>query len=173
MTSIELCPLGPLEATRISNATRFNGDGHTPLSALSKSQALLNIKDQHTLGHPVFVLDPKLQQSRKLPKENDRLNLFVCVATSQFHAGDVSLVMSYYTGLISSQFHLVFDDTFYTITSIYQGLELPNWNHLCRTSSEFAPATDFLTATDWQASVPADAPHNTDVLRFGVCALFP
>ena len=149
MTSIELWHMCLLEATRISNATRLNGDGHAPFCIFSKSKALLNIKDEHTFGCPIFFLEPKLEQKQKIPKWNPRAKLLIHVGKCPFNAGNVSLVMNCCTCLIYLQFRLIFDDTFSTIWSIRPALNPLNWNHLCRTSSEFEPATDFVEATNW------------------------
>jgi hypothetical protein len=68
--------------------------------------------DLHVLGCPVYVLDPKLQQSQKLPRWQPRSRQGICMGLSTQHASEVPLVLNCKTGSITTQFHVVFDDLF-------------------------------------------------------------
>jgi Integrase core domain. len=76
------------------------------------------LRDLHVWGCPVYVLDPTLQQGKKLPRWQPRSRRGVFVGYSRFHSSDVPLVLNLQTGSISPQFHVVFDDSFSTVPSI-------------------------------------------------------
>ena len=90
------------------------------------------------------------------------------VGKSPFHAGNVSLIMNTSTGLISPQFHVVFDDNFTTLSSIRKGTEPPNWNHLRRHSFEYSATSDFLKTSQWSQEPDPEAPLAPNLLGFGV-----
>ena len=55
---------------------------------------------------------------------------------SPAHAGSVALVLNPKTGLVSPQFHVVFDDDFSTVPSLRSGSVPDNWHQLVRNSRE-------------------------------------
>ena len=83
--------------------------------------------DLHCWGCPVYVLNPKLQQGRKLPKWEPRSRRGVFMGLSRVHSSDVPLVLNIRTGHISPQFHVVFDDMFSTVTSLDKEEEPPTF----------------------------------------------
>ena len=91
----------------------------SPMELLS-SMAFRNhhhLQRAHVFGCPVFVLDPKLQDSKKIPKWSMRSKRGIYLGVSPFHASTVHLVLNPSTGSITPQYHLVFDDTFSTVFS--------------------------------------------------------
>ena len=87
--------------------------------------------DLHCWGCPVYVLDPVLQQGRKLPKWQPRSRRGVFLGFSRFHSSDVPLVLNLKTGYISPQYHIVFDDTFSSVVSHSVDEEPPEfWNSI-------------------------------------------
>lgn len=134
MISIELWPLALLDATRVSNILHFTLDGRSPMAHFSKSDAIFSLSDEHTFGCPVYVLDSTLQNSQKIPKWDPRVRIGINVGKSPFHAGSVNLIMNPRMGLISPQYHCVFDDSFTTLPAIRSGTCPPNWNDLARHS---------------------------------------
>ena len=74
-----------------------------------------NLKHFHPFGCLVYVLQAPLQTRSPFPKwgERSRIGIFLC--HSPHHASSVPLVLSTQTGLISPQFHCVFDDDFDTV----------------------------------------------------------
>ena len=90
--------------------------GPTPLELLTKSNAdHRDLLCLHVWGCLAIVLDPKLQNNQKLPKWNRR----ACVGQFLGYLGEhLSLVVNVwhlYTGHVSPQFHVVFDDLFETV----------------------------------------------------------
>ena len=74
-----------------------------------------NLKHFHPFGCLVYVLQAPLQTRSPFPKwgECSRIGIFLC--HSPHHASSVPLVLSTQTGLVSPQFHCVFDDDFDTV----------------------------------------------------------
>ena len=89
------------------------------------------LKNIHVWGCPVYVLDPTLQQGKKLPCWEPRSRQGVFVGYSPFHSSDVPLALNLQTGSISPQYHIVFDDSFSTVQSLSVSEELPTfWNEI-------------------------------------------
>ena len=89
------------------------------------------LKNIHVWGCPVYVLDPKLQQGKKLPRWEPRSRQGVFVGYSPVHSSDVPLVLNLQSGSISPQYHVVFDDSFSTVQSLSPSEEPPTfWNEI-------------------------------------------
>jgi Reverse transcriptase (RNA-dependent DNA polymerase). len=71
----------------------------------------------HPFGCPVLVLKTALQNGQSLPKFDPRCRMGVYLGHSSEHVSNVALVLNPKTGIISNQYHLVFDDKFETILS--------------------------------------------------------
>jgi hypothetical protein len=71
----------------------------------------------HVFGCPVYVLDPRLQDSKKIPKCSMRSRRGIYLGVSKHHSSTVHLILNPDTGIISPQYHCIFDDTFSTIMS--------------------------------------------------------
>jgi hypothetical protein len=74
--------------------------------------------DLHVWGCPLYVLNPKIQQGKKLPRWEPRSKRGMFLGLSQQHASEVTLVLNLGTGSITTQFYVVFDDLFTTVPSI-------------------------------------------------------
>ena len=59
-----------------------------------------------------------------------------------FHAGSVALVWSPTTGRVISQYHVVFDDDFTTVSYIEAGTIPPNWEDLSKYLSDTDTSKD-------------------------------
>ncbi len=64
----------------------------------------------------------------------------------------MALILNLSTGHVSPQYHVVFDDTFSTVSSI--GLVPSDWLTLCSTSREPASDENFELSPDWTATSP-------------------
>ena len=94
------------------------------------------LTDQHPWGCPVYVLESKLQgNSKGIPKWEPRSRLGVYLGHSPLHAGSVALVLNPGTGHVSPQYHLVFDDEFFTVCHLRAGTVPQNWRELVESSS--------------------------------------
>jgi hypothetical protein len=69
----------------------------------------------------MYVLDASLQDGKKIPKWNPQAHLGLFLGFSDLHSSLVPLVLNVDTGLISPQFHVIFDNKFETVTSLAIG----------------------------------------------------
>ena len=70
----------------------------------------------HVWGCPAFVLEPKLQKPGvKIPKWAPRFRCGVNLGFSRLHSTLVGLILNPLSGVISPQFHIVYDDLFSTV----------------------------------------------------------
>ena len=98
---------------------------------------LFRSKEEHTLFCPVYCLDAKLQGGvAGIPKWEPRSRLGIFVGHSPDHASDVALVLNPRTGLVSPQYHVVFDDSFSTISHLSTDDAPPNWHYLVENCCE-------------------------------------
>ncbi len=69
----------------------------------------------HVWGCPVFVLDPKLQDGKKIPKWYCQARQGQFLDFSDKHSLLVATVRHLTTGLVNPHFHVVFDDHFHNV----------------------------------------------------------
>jgi hypothetical protein len=82
--------------------------------------------DLHVWGCPVYVLDPQMQQGRKLPRWQPISRRGVNLGLSLQHSSEVPLVFNLQTGSIDTQYHVVFYDQFTTVSSIEREVDPPS-----------------------------------------------
>ncbi|MEY3108605.1 MAG: hypothetical protein RL730_956, partial [Actinomycetota bacterium] len=135
---------------RLNNLT-INQQGSTPEMSFSGVQAIhVQANNYHPFGCPCYVLDSRAQvDSKNLPKWEPRARLAIYVGHSPAHAGSVALVLNPKTGLVSPQFHVVFDDNFSTVPHMRQGTIPSNWEQLVRNSTEMASDRDYDLTRTW------------------------
>ena len=145
-----LWPLALLTAAENHNLWHVKEDEETPMMKLLDITEFLDIKQEHTFGCLVFALDHRLQSSSvSPPKWDPRSRLGVYVGRSPFHAGSVALVLNPRSGLVSPQYHLVFDDEFSTVPYLSSTDIPPQWIALVKHSSERTPTGDYTLAETW------------------------
>ena len=90
-----------------------------PIEILSHSKFdnYLHLQRAHVWGCPVYVLDPALQDGKKLPKWKVRSRRGQFMGFSPSHSNRVANILNVVTGFVSPQFHLVFDDLFSTVAT--------------------------------------------------------
>ena len=66
-------------------------------------------------GCPVYVLDPKLQDGKKLPKGDPQTRQRQYLCKPSAHASSVGLIRNLRAGYVSPQFHIVYDNLFQTV----------------------------------------------------------
>jgi hypothetical protein len=104
------------------------GAGIAPLELLTRTiRPRHYLQHMHVWGCPVYVLDPTLQDGRKIPRWKPRSRRSIFVGISPIHAHTVPLVMSCSTLAITPQFHVIFDDWFTTTTSQDESDDAPEW----------------------------------------------
>ena len=110
-----LWPQAIKHVVNVCNALPRPGKTESPLSKFAGTSVQPNLKHFHPFGCPVYVLQAPLQTRNPFPKwgERSRIGIFLC--HSPHHASSVPLILSTQTGLVSPQFHCVFDDNFDTV----------------------------------------------------------
>ena len=75
------------------------------------------LKQLRVFGCPCYVLDPRIQDGKKIPKWEPRACAEQFLGFSKEHSSEVGLVQKLRTGQIMAQFHVVFDEMFHTVTT--------------------------------------------------------
>ena len=121
-SDVTLWPLAVDYAVYIHNHLP-NASGHAPIELLSGTK-----QDSHYLsscrvwGCPAYVLDPSLQDGKKLPKWQPRARRGRFLGFSTKHASNVGLILNTNTGHILPQVHVVYDDQFQTVCSNHDAM---------------------------------------------------
>jgi hypothetical protein len=98
------------------NYTPTNEHDTCPMSRFSNTSSLPSIHNQHHFGCPTYVLQKELQDGKKIGKWTDRTRVGINLGYSSKHALNVSLILNLQTGLVSPQYHCIYDDLFETTT---------------------------------------------------------
>jgi len=88
------------------------------LFASSKFTSYEHLHRMHVFGCPTYVLDPKLQDGKKLPKWSPRSRRGQYLGPSPNHSTTIGRILNLRTGHVSPQFHCVYDDQFSTVSSV-------------------------------------------------------
>ncbi len=141
-TSDDLWPMAMGHASNLNNLIPNINEGLSPEEKFARSfkrtDRLINIP---VWGCPTYVLQPTLQDGKKLPKWQPRSRRAQFVGWSPLHASNVALVRNLTTGSISPQFHVVFDNWFETISVPDELEEPPVWDVIL-TRSRFEANVD-------------------------------
>ena len=92
--------------------------GYAPIEMMSGTkQDNYCLSSCRVWGCPAYVLDPTLQDGKKLPKWQPRARRGRFLGFSTRHASNVGLILNTNTGHISPQVHVVYDDQYQTVYS--------------------------------------------------------
>jgi hypothetical protein len=138
---------------RLNNLVH-RADGRTPYKTLASLDAApINTSNFHIFGCPCYVLDHRLQSGTgKIPKWGHRARMGIYVGRSPSHASNVALILNPRTGLVSPQFHVVYDNDFTTVPYLRTAAVPLHWAELVCISSTIALYTEREVGT-WQ-SIP-------------------
>jgi hypothetical protein len=110
------------------NNTPHKDSGVSPMELLSQTHlGCEQISRARVWGCPAYVLDPKLQDGKKIPKWRPRSRGGQFLGFSQEHSSTVALVLNFKTGSFSPQFHVVFDEKFETVYAAGDTTISPVW----------------------------------------------
>ena len=175
-----LWPFSWKDFVRRYNDLHLDKAGLSPLQKHSQMYEPFRIRDYHTFGCTVYVLEGKLQSvGSKVPKWNPRARLGVYLGRSPCHAGSVSLVLNPRILHVSSQFHVVFDNEFTKVPFLRSGDVPPRWTQLVQFCTESSTDEAYDLATQWlhdTDSYPSGGPSNEEgpgVLQSDTLAVAP
>mmetsp|Transcript_41992 Transcript_41992/g.101184 ORF Transcript_41992/g.101184 Transcript_41992/m.101184 type:complete len:1373 (+) Transcript_41992:2978-7096(+) len=86
----------------------------SPISKMAQVEVEPNLSHFHPFGAPVYVLEESLQAKHSHNKWTDRARVGIFLCHSPNHAANVPLILNTKTGLVSPQFHCIYDDAFDT-----------------------------------------------------------
>eukprot|EP00804_Cyclotella_cryptica_P016249 CCRYP_005730-RC/>CCRYP_005730-RC protein AED:0.47 eAED:0.42 QI:0/-1/0/1/-1/0/1/0/200 len=166
---IDLWPLAMDYAVWVYNRLPQHGAGLSPEELFSGIKfPRSGLPRAHVFGSPVYVLDPRLQDGKKIPKWDSRARQGIFVGFSTRHSSLVPLILNPRTQHISPQYHVIFDDAFTTVPSLTSADERDlRFEKLFQTarecyidSSDISPSTDLLD-DHWLS--PSDLAHRQSI----------
>ena len=101
-----------------------------------------HLQRSHVWGCPAYVLDPKLQDGKKLPKWQARARRGQYLGVSPDHSSTIGRILNLRSGFISPQYHVIYDDLFSTVPNAESGgtlepaLDGSFWRNLIETGYE-------------------------------------
>jgi hypothetical protein len=97
-----------------------------------------HISRLHTLGCPVYVLHPRLQDGQKVPKWQPRSQRGQFMGYSIEHSSSIGLILNINTGNISPKYHVVHNDYVTTFHSVYstKTSDAASWQAILQTGVE-------------------------------------
>ena len=112
----------------------------------------------------MYVLDAPLQGAGFIPKWDERVRVSAYFGRSQTHAGNVSLILNLFTGRVSLQFYVVFNEKISTVPSLKNGSIPTSWKFICENNRELATYEYFNLADLWSKS-ERESGIEFDILR--------
>lgn len=121
------------------------------------STKLLNhdvLQRSHVWGCPCYVLEPKLQDGRSLPKWAPRSRRGQYLGISPQHSSTVGRILNHRTGAVTPQYHVVYDDMYTTVPNAQDmtPFNAEVWNNLIQFGLERSIDDDNFSpplAPDW------------------------
>jgi Integrase core domain. len=115
--SLDLWPMAMDYAVWIWNNLPMD-DGLSPEEKFSgqKFPNYDHLRRAHVFGCPCYVLNPKLVAGQKIPKWDPRSRQGKFVGYSKQHSTTAGLILNPRTGYISTQFHVLYDDEFSSVS---------------------------------------------------------
>ena len=142
------------------NHWHLDANGKSPLQKFSNVYHTQDIKQWHTFGCPVFVLEDKAANG-VIPKWGLRSRVGIYLGHSPCHAGSVALVLNPKTLHISPQYHVVFDDQFTTVPFMKNEEIPPDWEELATHNTESVTDKKIDIANTWAAALTPDMIEDT------------
>ena len=171
---LALCPCAMRHAVHVYNTAPVL-DGISRLELFSGTQVGSRMRDHHTFGCPVFILDNALAPGKTIPRWSSRARLGLNLGLSPFHVWNVFLILNLNTGLVSLQFHYHFDDFFETTQHNRPDITMPSvWKQLewlrIFDGTPTNPGTNEVTEQSsfpimHQQEISFDVTHGTDTLE--------
>ena len=117
--SVSLWPYALRTAVDVMNSTpHVDKTAISPIEHFSGVEVRPQLRNFHSFGCPVYVLNARLQDTKAQPKWESRARLGIYLGMSPRHARSVALVLKPRTRLVSPQFHVKLDDEFETVRTL-------------------------------------------------------
>ena len=167
-----LWPMALQHAIYLHNRFPLKGVGHSPYELATYQRfERRKLMDVHVWGAPAYVLDPRIQDGKKIPRWTPRSRRGMYMGISPFHASTIPLILNLVTHRITGQYHCVFDDWFSTVDmnpDDVPDFESDQWTHLFanqRFVYDFDPTDGPPPAldTDYQDQQYSNTMRNHDV----------
>ena len=125
------------------------------------------LRDLDVWGCRFYVLEPKLQSGKKIPRWEPRSKQGVFCGLSTIHSSEVPQVLNPVTGSITTQFHVVFDNLFSTVTSIEKEEDPPSHREdLYLENTVFIPTdNDVPLSQEWNFSIEETEKNTRNEIR--------
>ena len=88
-----LWPYALRTANEVYNTIPNNADGTSPIKRFSGSEVAPQLKNHHTFGCPIYMLNPNLQDKKHVPRWESRARIGIYLGPSPRHARSVSLML--------------------------------------------------------------------------------
>ena len=113
----DLWPFALDHAVNIWNHLPQTRDGLTPTELFTRTKCPRHnvILNSRVWGCPVYVLDPTLQDGKKLPKWTKKSHQGIYLGASPSHSTTVGGILNQETGHVSPQCHVVHDELFTSV----------------------------------------------------------
>ena len=115
-TTLDLWPFAVDYAVYIWNRLPRADNGLAPV------EVFYGVKQDHSIlsrirvwGCPSYVLDPVIQDGKKLPRWQPKSRRGQFMGMSKLHSSTIGMIRNLRTGSISPQFHVVYDEWFSTL----------------------------------------------------------
>jgi hypothetical protein len=112
-----LWPFAMDHAIELWNNMPPNHNGLTPLELFTGTKSFLHdvLQQACVWGCPVYVVDPKLQDVKKLPKWTKKSHLGMYLGASTTHSSTVGWILNLKMGYMSPQFHAIYEGLFTSV----------------------------------------------------------
>ena len=171
-TTMDLWPLAMDYAIYLWNRMPRKDSGFAPMEIFCGCKLDKQIlRNCHVWGCPTYVLDPRIQDGKKLPRWQPKSRRGQFLGFSKRHASTVGLIRNIKTGSISPQFHVVFDDGFTTVPSRVSDnnitppanwLELLTFSRMFLTDEDEDENTPIELNDEWLSEQEINAKRNRD-----------
>ena len=133
---VELWPLALDYSCWLHNHTPARDSGFAPIEVFASTKvACSNLQRARVWGCPGYVLSPKLQDGKKVPKWAPKARRGQFLGFSPCHSSTIALMRNLQTQHISPQFHVVHDELYSTCHAIDE--DDIKWIELFTTQRDF------------------------------------
>ena len=133
--------------------------GYSPEELFYRSKSThVELNRVRVWGSPLYILDPRLQNGKKIQKWEKRSTTGAFMGFSSNHSSTVNLALNKTTASITPQFHVVHDEIFTTIHNFSSEISNDLWENLTIISrhNDWVPNTDDFGQEIPSPSVPIE-----------------